>query len=423
MDYSVKSVCVIGLGYIGLPTAATLASRGLDVIGVDVNPRVVEAINAGQSHFTEPDLDMLLRAATTVGKLRATEKPEPADAFIIAVPTPFNDDHSANLEYIDAAATALAPVLAAGNVVILESTAPVGTTERLALHLGRLRTDLSFPPEKFSVPLDIHVAHCPERVLPGRMVRELIENDRVIGGMTDACAEHAEAVYKIFLQGKVFRTDASTAELVKLAENAFRDVNIAFANELSLICDQLGINVWRAIELANRHPRVGILRPGAGVGGHCIAVDPWFLVNSAPEHTKLIRAAREVNDGKPRYVVTQVHEHAERFKRPVVACLGLTYKPDVDDTRESPAMEIATELAEAGRERILVADPNLRTLPSELSKYSNVEFCDTLEAVRQADVVAVLVAHSPFRKIPREVLMRRVVIDAAGLTEIVPLAP
>ena len=304
MDYAVRSVCVVGLGYIGLPTAATLASRGVDVIGVDVNPRVVEAINAGQSHFTEPDLDMLLRAATTLGKLRATVKPEASDAFIIAVPTPFNDDHSANLDYIDAAATAIAPVLAAGNVVILESTSPVGTTERLALCLGELRPDLNFPPERYSVPLDVHVAHCPERVLPGRMVRELIENDRVIGGMTEACAEHAEAVYQVFLQGKVFRTDASTAELVKLAENAFRDVNIAFANELSLICDQLGINVWRAIELANRHPRVGILRPGAGVGGHCIAVDPWFLVASAPEHTKLIRAAREVNDSKPRHVET-----------------------------------------------------------------------------------------------------------------------
>jgi UDP-N-acetyl-D-mannosaminuronic acid dehydrogenase len=418
MDYSIRSVCVVGLGYIGLPTAATLASRGIDVIGVDLNPGVVEAINAGQSHFTEPDLDMLLRAATTLGKLRATAKPEPADAFIIAVPTPFNDDRSANLAYIDAAATAIAPVLTAGNIVILESTSPVGTTERLARGLGGLRPDLNFPPEKFSGPLDVHVAHCPERVLPGRMVRELIENDRIVGGLTEACAEHAEAVYRVFVQGKIFCTDASTAELVKLAENAFRDVNIAFANELSLICDQLGINVWRAIELANRHPRVGILRPGAGVGGHCIAVDPWFLIASAPKHAKLIRAARDVNDAKPHYVVTQIHERASRFKRPIVACLGLTYKPDVDDTRESPAMEIATELAEAARQRILVADPNLRAIPSELAKYSSIEFCDTLEAVRQADIIAVLVAHSPFRKIPREELMRRVVIDAAGLTEI-----
>ena len=220
-DYSVRSVCVVGLGYIGLPTAATLASRGIDVIGVDVNPHVVKAINAGQSHFTEPDLDMLLRAATTLGRLRATLKPEHADAFIIAVPTPFNADRSANLSYIEAAAAAIAPVLTAGNVVILELTSPVGTTEWLAERLGKLRPDLNFPPERFSVPPDIHVAHCPERVLPGRMVRELIENDQVIGGLTEACAEHAEAVYRVFVQGKVFRTDASTAELVKLVRTPF----------------------------------------------------------------------------------------------------------------------------------------------------------------------------------------------------------
>ena len=262
----------------------------------------------------------------------------------------------------------------------------------------------------------MHVAHCPERVLPGRMVRELIENDRIIGGMTEACADHAEAVYRIFLQGEPIRTDAPTAELVKLAENAFRDVNIAFANELSLICDQLGLNVWQVIELANRHPRVRILQPGAGVGGHCIAVDPWFIVASAPERTRLIRTAREVNDAKPKFVVAQIRERAERFKRPVIACLGLTYKPDVDDLRESPALEIAGQLARIGEEQILIADPNLSTLPEELAALSNVSFCDTLEAVRHADIVALLVAHSRFRKIPREELMRRVVIDATGLT-------
>ena len=301
MEYPVKTVCVVGLGYIGLPTAATLASRGVEVIGVDVNPRVVAAVNAGQPYFPEPDLDMLLRAATTLGKLRATARPEPADAFMIAVPTPFNDDRSPNLGYIEAAADAIAPVLACGNVVILESTSPVGTTARLAERLARLRPDLRFPPERHAEPLDVHVAHCPERVLPGRMVRELIENDRIIGGMTEACAEHAEAVYRVFLRGKpVSAPTRPTAELVKLVENAYRDVNIAFANELSLVCDQLGLNVWRVIELANRHPRVAILQPGAGVGGHCIAVDPWFIVSSAPERTRLIRTAREVNDAKPR---------------------------------------------------------------------------------------------------------------------------
>ncbi len=416
MDYPIRTVCVVGLGYIGLPTAATLASRGIEVIGVDLNPQVVKAVNAGQPYFSEPDLDMLLRAATTLGKLRATSQPEPADAFVIAVPTPFKADRSPNLDYIDAAADAIAPALASGNVVILESTSPVGTTERLTRQLARLRPDLCFPLERHPEPLDVHVAHCPERVLPGRMVRELIENDRIIGGMTEACAEHAEALYRIFLQGKLFRTDAPTAELVKLAENAFRDVNIAFANELSLICDQLGLNVWRIIELANRHPRVGILQPGPGVGGHCIPVDPWFIVASAPEHTRLIRTAREVNDAKPKFVVAQIRERAERFKRPVIACLGLTYKPDVDDLRESPAIEIAMELARAGREQILIADPNLTALPDELAALSNVSLCDTLEAVRRADIVALLVAHSRFRKIPREEWLGRVVIDVTGLT-------
>ena len=367
MDYPIRTVCVVGLGYIGLPTAATLASRGIEVLGVDINPRVVEAVNAGQTYFSEPDLDMLLRAATTLRKLRATAQPEPADAFVIAVPTPFRDDHSPNLDYIDLAADAIAPVLVSGNVVILESTSPVGTTGRLADRLARLRPDLRFPPTRHAEPLDVHVAHCPERVLPGRMVRELIENDRIVGGMTEACAEHAEAVYRVFLQGKVFRTDAATAELVKLVENASRDVNIAFANELSLICDQLGLNVWHVIELANRHPRVSILQTGPGVGGHCIAVDPWFIVSSAPERTRLIRTAREVNDSKPKFVVSQIRERAERFKRPVVACLGLTYKPDVDDTRESPAIAIAAQLACAGQDRILVADPNLTGLPEELA--------------------------------------------------------
>jgi UDP-N-acetyl-D-mannosaminuronic acid dehydrogenase len=416
MEYPVKTVCVVGLGYIGLPTAATLASRGIEVVGVDVNPRVVAAVNAGQPYFPEPDLDMLLRAATTLGKLRATARPEPADAFVIAVPTPFNDDRSPNLGYVDAAADAIAPLLASGNVVILESTSPVGTTARLAKRLARLRPDLRFPPAHHAEPLDVHIAHCPERVLPGRMVRELIENDRIIGGMTEACAEHAEAVYRVFLQGKPFRTNAPTAELVKLVENAYRDVNIAFANELSLICDQLGLNVWQVIELANRHPRVAILQPGAGVGGHCIAVDPWFIISSAPERSRLIRTAREVNDAKPGFVAAQIRERAERFKHPVVACLGLTYKPDVDDLRESPAVAIVAQLARGGPERILVADPNLRALPQELAEFSNIALCETIAAVRQADIVAILVAHSPFRRIPQEELLRRVVIDATGLT-------
>jgi UDP-N-acetyl-D-mannosaminuronic acid dehydrogenase len=415
MENLINTVCVVGLGYVGLPTAATLASRGVDVIGVDVNSEVVAAVNAGKPLFPEPDLDMLLRAATTIGKLRATSRPEPADAFLIAVPTPFNDDKSPNLDFIDAAADAIGPVLNPGNIVILESTSPVGTTARLAARLARIRPELRFPPARRGEQLDVYVAHCPERVLPGHMVRELVENDRIIGGMTEGCAERAEAVYRLFLRGNLFRTDAPTAELVKLVENAFRDVNIAFANELSLICDQLGLDVWSVIELANRHPRVSILRPGAGVGGHCIAVDPWFIISAAPEQSRLIRIAREVNDAKPKFIVTQILERAERFKRPIIACLGLTYKPDVDDTRESPAIEIARQLARSSQECILVADPELRVLPEELAGSPNVSFCDTLDAVRQADIVAILVAHSSFRKIPREELISRVVIDATGL--------
>ena len=383
MEYPVKTVCVIGLGYIGLPTAATLASRGVDVVGVDINPQVVEAVNAGQPYFSEPDLDMLLRAATTLGKLRATAAPEPADAFVIAVPTPFNPDRSPNLDYIDAAADAIAPCWRPATSSFLNRPRRSAPPSELASRLARLRLDLRFPPAAHGAPLDVHVAHCPERVLPGRMVRELIENDRIIGGMTEACAEHAESVYRVFLRGKAFCTDAATAELVKLVENAYRDVNIAFANELSLICDQLGVNVWEAIDLANRHPRVSILQPGAGVGGHCIAVDPWFIVSSAPEHARLIRTAREVNDAKPKFVVGQIRERAERFKEPVVACLGLTYKPDVDDVRESPAIKIVRELGRCGRQRILVADPNLHALPAPLEGMPNVILAETLDAVRQ----------------------------------------
>lgn len=413
-----QTVCVVGMGYIGLPTAATLASRGIDVIGVDVNPAVVEAINAGRSHFSEPDLDMLLRAATTLGKLRASKMPEPADAFIIAVPTPFNADKSADTSYVQAAAAAIAPVLASGNTVILESTSPVGTTYAMTKQLAELRPDLRFPLTRDAVNVDVHIAHCPERVLPGRMVRELIENDRIVGGMTERCALHAEEVYKVFLQGKSFRTDAGTAEMVKLVENAFRDVNIAFANELSLICADQGLNVWRVIELANRHPRVNILSPGAGVGGHCIAVDPWFIVGFAKERARLIRTAREVNDGKPHFVVEQVLERAERFKNPVVACLGLAFKPDVDDCRESPAIEVVEALAERDELGVIyVADPNINDLPKPLNGKEKFHFCDMMEAVRKADIIVFLQSHSAFKRISREDLMRRVVIDPTGLTE------
>jgi UDP-N-acetyl-D-mannosaminuronic acid dehydrogenase len=414
-----RTVCVVGMGYIGLPTAATLASHGVDVIGVDTNPRVVETINAGRSHFSEPDLDMLLRAAIALGKLRATTAPEPADVFIIAVPTPIHEDKSPDLSQVEAAADSVAPALAPGNLVVLESTSPVGTTVRLTSRLAAARPDLQFPMPGGGAHSDIHVAYCPERVLPGHMVRELIENDRIIGGVSEQSTERAAAVYRKFLRGAVLKTDAATAELVKLVENSYRDVNIAFANELSLICDRLGLDVWRLIDLANRHPRVSILRPGAGVGGHCIAVDPWFIVSALPEQARLIRTAREVNDSKPRFVTEQVLASAERFKRPVVACLGLTFKPDVDDIRESPALKIALSLAQSEVERLLVADPNLRTLPGVLAGEPKVRFVDVNEAVRQADIVAILVAHTAFRKLNADDLARRVVIDATGITRIV----
>src|ERR1700693_1147267 len=388
MDPEIKTMCIIGMGYVGLPISATWASRGIKVIGVDISPDIVARINAGQPHFAEPALDMLLRAAVQTGNLRASCEPEAADAFVIAVPTPLGVDKSANLDYVDAATDAVAPLLAHGNIVILESTVPVGTTERMARRFATMRPDLRFPLTN-ATDVDVHIAHCPERVLPGRTVHELIENDRIIGGMTEKCAARAETIYGVFLQGKCFLTDAATAELAKLTENAFRDVNIAFANELSMICDSLGLNVWNLIDLANRHPRVSILEPGAGVGGHCVAVDPWFIVSSVPEHAQLIRTAREVNDGKREFVVSQVREREARFRNPIVACLGLAFKPDVDDTRESPALKITKQLAGSGFERVLVADPNLRELPEELAKCSNVALVQTGDAVQQADILAI----------------------------------
>jgi len=414
MEAELNTMCIMGMGYVGLPISATWASRGIDVIGVDIDPQIVQRISGGEPHFAEPDLDMLLRAAIQTGKLRVVCRPEPADAFVIAVPTPLCPDKSANLNYVDAATDAIAPLLAPGNIVILESTVPVGTTQRLACRIATQRPDLRLPVSHGVVDVDVNVAHCPERVLPGRTVRELIENDRIIGGMTENCARRAESVYKVFLQANCFLTDAGTAEFVKLAENAFRDVNIAFANELSLICDLLGLNVWRVIDLANRHPRVSILEPGAGVGGHCVAVDPWFIVSSADERARLIRTAREVNDRKPDFIVSQIRERASRFRDPIVACLGVAFKPDVSDTRESPALQITQRLADENL-RILVADPKLQELPSQLAGRSNVTFVETGEAVRRADILAILVAHSAFRRIPREEVLQRIVIDATGL--------
>ncbi len=408
-----NKVAVIGLGYIGLPTAAVLASRGIDVIGVDVTEKAVDTINRGEIYIVEPDLDIIVKAVVTTGKLRATLTPEPADAFMIAVPTPFKDGHQPDLSYIRKAAEGIAPVLVKGNLVVLESTSPVGATEQLSAWLAELRPDLKFPHQSSERP-DIHLAHCPERVLPGRVLHELVANDRVIGGVTGRCAEQAKALYQTFVRGECIITDARTAELCKLTENAFRDVNIGFANELSMIADHLQVNVWELIALANRHPRVNILNPGPGVGGHCIAVDPWFIVSSAPEQAKLIAMARQVNDSKPLYVIDKVRHAADEFKRPVIACLGLAFKADIDDLRESPALNIVRTLARDQVGRLLVVEPNIRELPAELSELG-VELVALNDALSKANMLVALVDHAEFKQIPLSLVTSKVVIDTRGL--------
>ncbi|WP_175884034.1 UDP-N-acetyl-D-mannosamine dehydrogenase [Burkholderia sp. BCC0044] len=409
---SFETVSVIGLGYIGLPTAAAFAARRKSVIGVDVSQHAVDTINRGRIHIVEPELDMLVHAAVTQGHLRATTTPEPADAFLIAVPTPFTDGNKPDLSYIEAACRSIAPVLKKGDLVVLESTSPVGATERMATWLAAQRPDLTFP-QQAGERSDIRIAHCPERVLPGHVVRELVENDRVIGGMTRKCGTRAQELYAVFVRGECILTDARTAEMCKLTENAFRDVNIAFANELSVICDQLDINVWELIRLANRHPRVSVLQPGPGVGGHCIAVDPWFIVDSAPEHARLIRTARHVNDDKPHFVVERVRHAASRFREPVIACLGLAFKADIDDLRESPAMKIVEALAEHTDAMLLVVEPNVDVLPASLD--AKARLCDLHTALAEADVIVILVDHAPFRRMDPMRLQTKVVIDTRGV--------
>jgi UDP-N-acetyl-D-mannosaminuronic acid dehydrogenase len=409
-------ICVVGLGYIGLPTAAMLASRGHEVVGYDVNEKVVALVNAGQAHFQEPDLQMLLTAAVTTGQLRASVEPETADYYIIAVPTPVRPGGAPDMSYVEMASAAIAPTLKAGSVVILESTSPVGSTEMVADVLRVARPDLIFPHYKDEmVEADVAVCHCPERILPGQMVRELVSNDRIIGGLTETCAAKALDLYQEFVTGTCHVTDSRVAELAKLSENAFRDVNIAFANELSMICDRLAVDVWQVRELANKHPRVSILEPGAGVGGHCIAVDPWFIVSSAPEEARLIRMARTVNDDKPRRIIARVKALADRFKDAVVACYGVTYKPDVDDLRESPALEIVEALAAVRGLSVLVCDPTLSTLPPSLSRHDNVQLVDPGTAEREADIVVFLVGHRPFKRLDPNKFLNKVVVDAIGL--------
>lgn len=409
-----ERVSVIGLGYIGLPTAAMFADSGMAVIGVDVSSHAVETINSGHAHIEEGDLDALVERCVRNGTLQARLTPVEADAFIIAVPTPVShdDDHRPDLDYIRAAGRAIAPVLKAGNLVILESTSPVGATEMLAELLARERPDLTNGGEG-AASLDVHLAYCPERIIPGRMLVELVENDRVIGGLTEEAAEQASRLYRSFVKGECHITSARVAEMVKLAENSFRDVNIAFANELSLIAEKHDADVWEVIQLANRHPRVSILSPGAGVGGHCIAVDPWFLVHGSPDESRLIRTAREVNDAKPRHVVGLVESILAADPDARVACLGLTYKADVDDFRESPALQIAETLSKKFPGRVLAVDPYSDVLDESVRARSNLVLTPLDQALEEAGIILALVPHAEFKLLERPDNV--VVIDPVGL--------
>ncbi|BCR06691.1 UDP-N-acetyl-D-mannosamine dehydrogenase [Desulfuromonas versatilis] len=414
MKPAAKKIVVMGLGYIGLPTASVLATKGYQVLGVDIKRNAVDTINEGKIHIVEPDLDLLVKSAVNSGNLRASLEPEEADVFILAVPTPFKkqdgeDTRVPDISYVEAATRKICPVLKGGDLVILESTSPVGTTKRIAEIIKELR------PELFDSPLPpphdspVHVAHCPERVLPGHILRELVDNDRVIGGIDITSAEKARDLYKTFCNGQIFLTTSCTAEMTKLVENSYRDVNIAFANELSLICDKLGVNVWELIELANKHPRVNILRPGPGVGGHCIAVDPWFIVDAAPDQARIIRVARQVNDTKPHWVIARVKAKAARFRDPVIGCLGLAFKANIDDLRESPALEITRALIADKVGRVMACEPNSNGEFTEFPLY------DLGRVIAESDILVVLVDHDEFKMIDREGLKEKVVIDTRGI--------
>lgn len=412
-----KNICVFGLGYIGLPTAAMFAHHGANVVGVDVNQHAVDTINQGKIHIVEPGLEAIVKKAVDNGNLKASLTPVHSDAYLIAVPTPFKgNDYEPDLSYIQAVSKALAPLLEKGDVVILESTSPVGATEKMVEWLAEERSDLTFPKyHEPDVEADIFVAYCPERVLPGKVVEELISNDRIIGGMTKESTKKAQEVYRIFVEGDLLATNSRTAEMAKLTENASRDVSIAFANELSIISDKLDINVWELIELANHHPRVNILQPGAGVGGHCIAVDPWFIVNQNPNEARIIRAAREINDNKPNWVIEKINAEVDKLKeqgvqKPTVALLGLAFKPDIDDLRESPAVHIAREMLDVDSAEVLLVEPNINELPKSLKVGNLVELDSALE---KANIIAILVGHSQFKTV--SLPKGKSVIDAVGI--------
>lgn len=397
-----KKVVFLGLGYIGLPTAAVAAHHGYEVVGVDVNPSVVETVNQGKVHIVEPDLDKIVKEAVQSGHLRAVQKPETADAFFVVVPTPFKQNHRADITYVEAATRSIVPCLKPGDLFVIESTSPVFTTERMAELIYTLRPELKD---------QIYIAYCPERVLPGNTLHELVHNDRVIGGINPQSTDKAVEFYSAFVQGKLHRTNARTAEMCKLTENSSRDSQIAFANELSMICDKAGINVWELIELANKHPRVNILQPGCGVGGHCIAVDPWFIVSDYPEQAQLIKRARETNDYKADWCANKVLESCQRFVEqnecePIVACMGLAFKPNIDDLRESPAKYIASRIVSESRADVLIVEPNITSHPS-------FHITDYKEAYRKADIIVWLVRHTPFVELPRD--EKKLELDFCGV--------
>lgn len=414
-----QKVAVIGLGYIGLPTAALIARSGARVLGIDVSPHVVETVNSGKVHIEEVDLDGLVQGVVSRGLLRASLSVEAADVFVIAVPTPVSEDHAPDISYVLDAARTVAPVLKAGDVVILESTSPVGTTEAMRDLLAELRPDLKMPVAG-NGPADIAIAYCPERVLPGRILVELIDNDRCIGGITPRCARKALSFYRSFVRGACITTSARAAEMVKLVENSFRDVNIAFANELSVIAERAGIDVWEVIALANRHPRVNILQPGPGVGGHCIAVDPWFIVHADPENARLIRTAREVNDGKTDHVVAKASDLIDAFPGAEIACLGLAFKPNIDDFRESPAVKVAARLARRYGQRVKLVEPYARELPMEFAQ-TGAELIDIDAAIERCGVFIVLVDHDVFKSVPLDERADKAVYDTRGIWRDQPL--
>lgn len=407
MNNTNKKVCVIGLGYIGLPTAALLASENFEVSGVDINKNAVDTINKGEIHIVEPDLDAYVRSAVSAGRLKAYLEPVESDVYIICVPTPFsveNDMPAPDISCVLSAANSIAPLVKPGDIVILESTSPVGTTDRIK----QVFLDHSVDCDK------LHIAYCPERVLPGKVMLELVENDRVVGGINQKDTGVVAEFYKNFVRGEILETDAKTAEMCKLTENSFRDVNIAFANELSMICDKLSINVWELISLANRHPRVNILKPGPGVGGHCIAVDPWFIVSSAPEESVLIKTARLTNEKKPRWVINKIKTEIQKHEKDSVkiACFGLAFKADIDDLRESPAVEIVRELVQENVNQVMVVEPNVDELPKQLA--GKVELASLESAIEFADILVLLVDHKEFKNIDKTLISEKVVIDTRG---------